>query len=235
MTPPAFPALQVDGLSKTFTLHTQNGARLPVLQGMRFSVSPGECLALSGPSGIGKSTVLRLLYGNYGAETGRMILRQDEREIDLAAASPREILRLRKDTIGYVSQFLRVIPRVPTLEIVADTLRNAGFAGDPLPPAQAMLTRLRIPERLWNLAPSTFSGGEQQRVNIARGFISELPILLLDEPTASLDAANRAVVVELIDRKKRAGVAMVAIVHDDEIRHRIADRIVDVTSFASAA
>jgi alpha-D-ribose 1-methylphosphonate 5-triphosphate synthase subunit PhnL len=101
--------------------------------------------------------------------------------------------------------------------------------------AGALLRRLNIPERLWALPPSTFSGGEQQRVNIARGFISDLPILLLDEPTASLDAANRAVVVELIEQKKRAGVAMVAIVHDDEIRHLIADRIVDVTSFASAA
>src|SRR5271170_2269698 len=101
--------------------------------------------------------------------------------------------------------------------------------------AGALLRRLNIPERLWVLPPSTFSGGEQQRVNIARGFISDHPILLLDEPTASLDAANREVVVGLVDEKKRAGIAMVAIVHDDEIRRLIADRIVDVTSFAAAA
>ena len=235
MTPSAFPALQVDGLSKTFTLHTQNGARLPVLQGMRFSVSAGECLALSGPSGIGKSTVLRLLYGNYGAETGRMILRKDESEIDLAAASPREILRLRKHTIGYVSQFLRVIPRVPTLEIVADTLRNAGFAGDPLPPSKAMLTRLRIPERLWGLAPSTFSGGEQQRVNLARVFVHPFPVLLLDEPTASLDAANRQTVIELIQSAWARGAAVVGIFHDLEVRDAVATRLLDMDQFRAAA
>jgi alpha-D-ribose 1-methylphosphonate 5-triphosphate synthase subunit PhnL len=101
--------------------------------------------------------------------------------------------------------------------------------------ASHLLHRLNIPERLWTLPPSTFSGGEQQRVNIARGFISDHPILLLDEPTASLDAANREVVVNLIDEKKHAGVAMVAIVHDDEVRRAIADRVVDVTSFAAAA
>jgi alpha-D-ribose 1-methylphosphonate 5-triphosphate synthase subunit PhnL len=235
MTPPAFPALQVNDLSKTFTLHTQNGARLPVLQGMHFSVSPGECLALSGPSGIGKSTVLRLLYGNYGAETGRMILRQGDREIDLASASPRDILRLRQATIGYVSQFLRVIPRVPTIEIVADTLRGAGFTGDPLPPSRAMLTRLRIPERLWNLAPSTFSGGEQQRVNLARVFVHPFPILLLDEPTASLDAVNRQTVIELIQTAWARGAAVIGIFHDTEVRDAVATRLLDMDQFRAAA
>ena len=153
------------------------------------------------------------------------------------APSRGEILSVRRDTIGYVSQFLRAVPRVPTLDVVAEPLivtgdgaRRGARAG-----RRSLLRRLNIPERLWALPPSTFSGGEQQRVNIARGFISDLPILLLDEPTASLDAANRAVVVELIEEKKRNGVAMVAIVHDDEIRHLIADRIVDVTSFAAAA
>jgi alpha-D-ribose 1-methylphosphonate 5-triphosphate synthase subunit PhnL len=139
-------------------------------------------------------------------------------------------------TIGYGSQFLRAVPRVATLDVVAEPLIANGVARpEARDKAGALLRRLNIPERLWALPPSTFSGGEQQRVNIARGFISDLPILLLDEPTASLDAANRAVVVELINEKKCRGVAMVAIVHDDEIRHLIADRIVDVTLFASAA
>jgi alpha-D-ribose 1-methylphosphonate 5-triphosphate synthase subunit PhnL len=128
------------------------------------------------------------------------------------------------------------VPRVAAIDVVAEPLIANGIARtEAREQAAALLRRLNIPQRLWALPPSTFSGGEQQRVNIARGFISDLPILLLDEPTASLDAANRAVVVELIGQKKHAGVAMVAIVHDDEIRHLIADRIVDVTSFAAAA
>ena len=156
--------------------------------------------------------------------------------VDLASAEPRQVLSVRRDTIGYVSQFLRAVPRVATIDVVAEPLVVTGTARTEAREwAGQLLRRLNIPERLWALPPSTFSGGEQQRVNIARGFISDLPILLLDEPTASLDAANRAVVVELIDEKKRNGVAMVAIVHDDEIRHLIADRIVDVTSFASVA
>src|SRR5262249_26025493 len=143
---------------------------------------------------------------------------------------------VRRDTIGYVSQFLRAVPRVPTIDVVAEPLVATGTArADARKLAGHLLRRLNIPERLWSLPPSTFSGGEQQRVNLARGFISDHPILLLDEPTASLDAANRDVVVNLIDEKKRAGVAMVAIVHDDEVRRRIADRVVDVTAFAAAA
>jgi alpha-D-ribose 1-methylphosphonate 5-triphosphate synthase subunit PhnL len=146
------------------------------------------------------------------------------------------VLAVRRSTIGYVSQFLRAVPRVATLDVVAEPLIVNGAArAEARERAGMLLRRLNIPQRLWALPPSTFSGGEQQRVNIARGFISDLPILLLDEPTASLDAANRDVVVELIDQKKRQGAAMVAIVHDDEIRNRIADRIVNVTSFAAAA
>src|SRR6185437_11620791 len=156
--------------------------------------------------------------------------------IDLATAEPRQILSVRRSTIGYVSQFLRAVPRVPTADVVAEPLIANGVARpEARERAAQLLHRLNTPERLWQLPPATFSGGEQQRVNIARGFISDLPILLLDEPTASLDAANRAVVAELVAEKKRQGVAMVAIVHDDEIRHLIADRIVDVTSFAAAA
>lgn len=228
-------ALSIDGLSKSFVLHTQNGAHLPVLRDLSFFLSPGECLALSGPSGIGKSTVLRLIYGNYGAETGSILLRDGDREIDLVKANPREILRVRAATIGYVSQFLRVIPRVPTIEIVADTLRGAGFTGDPLAPARAMLTRLHIPERLWSLAPSTFSGGEQQRVNLARVFVHPFPILLLDEPTASLDDANRQTVIELIHEARDRGTAIVGIFHDTEVRDAVATRLLDMAPFRAAA
>jgi alpha-D-ribose 1-methylphosphonate 5-triphosphate synthase subunit PhnL len=228
--------IEITNAEKTFTMHLQGGVELPVVRGVSFHVAPGECVVLAGPSGAGKSSILKMIFGNYRCDGGRIGIRHEGELIDLASAEPRQILSVRRNTIGYVSQFLRAVPRVATLDVVAEPLLANGAArSDAREQAGALLRTLNIPERLWPLPPSTFSGGEQQRVNIARGFISELPILLLDEPTASLDAVNRAVVVDLIDEKKRQGVAMVAIVHDDEIRHLIADRIVDVTSFASAA
>lgn len=228
--------IDIDYAEKTFTMHLQGGVRLPVVRGVSFRVEPGECVVLAGPSGAGKSSILKMIFGNYRCDSGQIGIRHEGAVINLATAEPRLILSVRRATIGYVSQFLRAVPRVVTVDVVAEPLIANGMAR-PQAREQAgqLLRRLNIPERLWMLPPSTFSGGEQQRVNIARGFIPDLPILLLDEPTASLDAANRAVVVELIGQKKRAGVAMVAIVHDDEIRHSIADRIVDVASFASAA
>lgn len=228
--------IDVSNAEKTFTMHLQGGVQLPVVRGVSFQVEPGECVVLSGPSGAGKSSILKMIFGNYRCDGGRIGIRHNGNVVDLASAEPRQVLSVRRDTIGYVSQFLRAVPRVATIDVVAEPLVVTGTArAEARERAGQLLRRLNIPERLWALPPSTFSGGEQQRVNIARGFISDLPIMLLDEPTASLDAANRAVVVELIDEKKRKGVAMVAIVHDDEIRHLIADRIVDVTSFASAA
>jgi alpha-D-ribose 1-methylphosphonate 5-triphosphate synthase subunit PhnL len=228
--------IDISNAEKTFTMHLQGGIDLPVVRGVSFHVVSGECVVLSGPSGAGKSSILKMIFGNYRCDGGRIDIRHQDAVIDLATAEPRQVLSVRRSTIGYVSQFLRAVPRVATLDVVAEPLIVNGTArAEAREKAGALLRRLNIPERLWALPPSTFSGGEQQRVNIARGFISDLPILLLDEPTASLDAANRAVVVELIGQKKRRGVAMVAIVHDDEIRHLIADRIVDVTSFAAAA
>ena len=228
--------IDITNAEKTFTMHLQGGVELPVVRGVSFHVKPGECVVLSGPSGAGKSSILKMIFGNFRCDGGRIGIRHQGTVIDLATAEPRQVLSVRRLTIGYVSQFLRAVPRVATLDVVAEPLIANGVARpEARDKAGALLRRLNIPERLWALPPSTFSGGEQQRVNIARGFISDLPILLLDEPTASLDAANRAVVVELINEKKCRGVAMVAIVHDDEIRHLIADRIVDVTLFASAA
>jgi alpha-D-ribose 1-methylphosphonate 5-triphosphate synthase subunit PhnL len=228
--------IDITDAKKTFTMHLQGGIELPVVHGVSFHVESGECVVLSGPSGAGKSSILKMIFGNYRCDSGRIGIRHQGSVIDLAAAEPRQVLSVRRSTIGYVSQFLRAVPRVPTVDVVAEPLIANGIVrAEARDKAGALLRRLNIPERLWALPPSTFSGGEQQRVNIARGFISDLPILLLDEPTASLDAANRAVVVDLVAQKKREGVAMVAIVHDDEIRHLIADRIVDVTSFAAAA
>jgi alpha-D-ribose 1-methylphosphonate 5-triphosphate synthase subunit PhnL len=230
------PMIDIRNAEKTFVMHLQEGIRLPVVRGVSFQVMPGECVVLSGPSGAGKSSILKMIFGNYRCDGGMIGVQHQGAQVDIATAEPRQILRVRNETIGYVSQFLRAVPRVAAIDVVAEPLLANGMAR---PEARAragdLLRRLNIGERLWTLPPSTFSGGEQQRVNIARGFISNLPILLLDEPTASLDAANREVVVELVAQKKRDGVAMVAIVHDDDIRGRIADRIVDVASFAAAA
>jgi len=228
--------IEISNAEKSFTMHLQGGVKLPVVRGVNFEVHAGECVVLSGPSGVGKSSILKMIFGNYRCDGGRIGIRHQGRLIDLAGAEPREVLGVRRETIGYVSQFLRAVPRVPTIEVVAEPLLATDTPREKArEQAGQLLHRLNIPERLWRLPPSTFSGGEQQRVNIARGFISDHPILLLDEPTASLDATNREVVVSLIKEKKSAGVAMVAIVHDDEVRGLIADRVVDVTSFAAAA
>ncbi|CAN5178093.1 phosphonate C-P lyase system protein PhnL [soil metagenome] len=230
------PMIDIRNAEKTFVMHLQDGIRLPVVRGVSFQVAAGECVVLAGPSGAGKSSILKMLFGNYRCDGGVIGVQHQGASIDIAQAEPRQILGVHRHTIGYVSQFLRAVPRVAAIDVVAEPLLANGMdRAEAQAKAGALLRRLNIPERLWKLPPSTFSGGEQQRVNIARGFISDLPILLLDEPTASLDATNRAVVVELVAEKKRDGVAMVAIVHDDDVRQLIADRIVDVTSFAAAA
>ena len=221
--------IAVQDVSKSFTLHTQGSAVLPVMAGASLRVAPGECVGLIGASGSGKSTLMRMIWGNYRVDGGS--IRVGETEV--AGAEPRRIIALRRATLGYVSQFLRVVPRVPTLDVVADPLLALG-----LPEAEArdraarMLTRLNIPDRLWPLSPTTFSGGEQQRVNIARGFINAWPAMLLDEPTASLDAANRAVVLALIAEAKARGAAILGIFHDEAARAEVCDRLVDVTGFS---
>ncbi len=227
------PLLTVQNVAKSFTMHLRDGIVLPVVEGVTFEVHAGACVVLGGPSGAGKSSLLKMVYGNYGVDAGAIMLLHHGVPVDLATASPRLVLELRRDTIGYVSQFLRTVPRVTTLDVVAEPLVNRGIERDRAQQrARALLTRLNLPERLWSLPPATFSGGEQQRVNIARGFITAHPVLLLDEPTASLDATNRAVVVEMIAEKKREGVALLGIFHDEEVRAEVADRIVDVTAFA---
>ena len=213
--------IQVRGLKKSFVLHPQGGVELPVLRGVSLDVRPGECVALDGPSGAGKSTLLKCLYGNYRISGGSV--RVDE--VELAEASPQEILDLRNDTIGYVSQFLRVIPRVPALDIVAEPL---DAAQDARRQAEQMLLRLRIPMRLWSVPPATFSGGEQQRINLARSFIRRKPVLLLDEPTASLDADNRVTVTAMINEAREAGAAIVGIFHDQKVRDAVATRVVEM-------
>jgi len=226
--------LVVSDVAKSFTMHLRDGITLPVVSGVSFSIRAGECAVLGGPSGAGKSSILKMLYGNYAVDEGQIIVQHEGSLIDLAAASPRTVLAVRRRTIGYVSQFLRTVPRVSALDVVAEPLVERGEDRENArQKARTLLAQLNLPEKLWALPPATFSGGEQQRVNIARGFITEHPILLLDEPTASLDAKNRDVVVALIAAKKAAGVALLGIFHDLDVRDAVADRIIDVTTFAA--
>lgn len=225
--------IRLGGVAKTFLMHLQGGTRMPIVRNVSFDVKAGECVVLGGPSGAGKSSVLKMIYGNYRADTGNILVRDRNEWVDVANAEPRRILKLRQFTIGYVSQFLSTIPRVSALDIVTAAGCHSGLDRDEaISSARTLLTRLNVPERLWSLPPATFSGGEQQRVNIARGFAARHPVLLLDEPTASLDDRNRAEVVSIITDRKKQGAAIIGIFHDDDVRVKVADRIVDITAFA---
>jgi alpha-D-ribose 1-methylphosphonate 5-triphosphate synthase subunit PhnL len=227
------PVLTVSGVAKAFHLHLHGGKHLPVVERVEFVVHRGECVVLGGPSGAGKSSILKAIYGNYTVQGGSILVCNEAEAVDVATAQPAQIVALRRHVMGYVSQFLRVIPRVPALDIVAEAAREAGISADAARERAAdLLRRLNLPERLWTLPPATFSGGEQQRVNIARGFAGQHRLLILDEPTASLDAVNREAVIGLISERKAAGAAFLGIFHDIDVRDRVADRIIDVTRFA---
>ncbi len=228
--------IDVRNVCKQFILHNQGGAVIPVLQNVNLQVHAGECVALYGHSGSGKSTLLRALYANYKPSAGAIYIRHKNVMEDIASASPRDVLAVRRETVGYVSQFLRVIPRVSALDIVATANREVTKdAHGAREIAQRLLQRMNISRRLWQLAPATFSGGEQQRINIARGFSVPYPILLLDEPTASLDADNRRVVVDLIAEAKSYGTAVVGIFHDDAVREAVADRVFHMSAMGGLA
>jgi len=207
--------LQLKKVTKQFTLHHQHGVQLNVLNNVDMSVSSGECVVLDGPSGMGKSTLLKLIYANYRASSGEIEVRQaDGSTLELTKADPRELVRMRRHTVGYVSQFLRVIPRVSALDVVAEPLiedvaHDIAAVEKAREIARALLTRLRIPESLWEL-------------------------LLLDEPTASLDAANTQTVIDLIHEALARGAALVGIFHDVHVGKAVATRHVDVTQFRNA-
>jgi alpha-D-ribose 1-methylphosphonate 5-triphosphate synthase subunit PhnL len=233
------PVLRLTNVSKQFTLHHQNGLTLPVLNDVNFEVSAGECVVLDGASGMGKSTLLKLIYANYRVSTGSIqYINKDGEPLELTTATARELIAVRRHHIGYVSQFLRVIPRISTLDLVAEPLLSElGYDEQAVKQARTLasvwLTRLRIPERLWGLAPATFSGGEQQRVNIARSMIKPRSLLLLDEPTASLDPQNTQTVVTLIHEAIAAGAAAVGIFHDQSVGNQLATRRIDMANFRS--
>jgi alpha-D-ribose 1-methylphosphonate 5-triphosphate synthase subunit PhnL len=225
--------LEVCGLAKSFIMHLRGGLRLDVVSNVNFTLERGTCAVLGGPSGIGKSSILKMIYGNYSVDTGQILVDHQGTVVDLATADPRRIVDVRRETLGYVSQFLRTVPRVPALDVVAEPLAARGTdVTEARELAAELLALLNMPKELWSLPPATFSGGEQQRINIARGFITDHSIMLLDEPTASLDAANRKVVVDLIAAKKASGVALLGIFHDQEVREAVADTLIDVSAFS---
>lgn len=231
------PLIIVEGLEKTFNLSRDEGStRIPVFDSLELSVQGGECVVLAGPSGIGKSTLIRSIYGNYLPSGGSVTVWHEGEYVDIFSAPPRRVLDIRKRTLGYVSQFLRVIPRVSTLDLVMQPLLEIGIDHDTARArSETLLRKLQLPEAHWSLPPATFSGGEQQRVNIARSFIRENPILLLDEPTASLDAGNREIVVRLIREALDRGTAMIGIFHDLDVRDTVATRLFEVSEYAAAA
>jgi alpha-D-ribose 1-methylphosphonate 5-triphosphate synthase subunit PhnL len=222
-------ALRVTGVAKSFTMHLRGGLCLPVVRDVSFDLAAGECAVPGGPSGVGKSSILRMVYGNYAVDVGEILVRSSGSGsfVDLAAGDLRTVLDLRLNEIGYVSQFLRAVPRVSALDVVAEPLTARGVQ-----PVEARLRSAELLGRL-NMPPATFSGGEKQRVNIAQGFITDHPILLLDEPTASLDDANRAVVTAMIREKQAAGTAILGIFHDESVRAEVATRVIDVSSFSA--
>ncbi|MDF1749996.1 MAG: phosphonate C-P lyase system protein PhnL [Alphaproteobacteria bacterium] len=228
--------LRLTDVEKSFTLHNQDGITLPVFKGLNMQAHAGECVALAGPSGMGKSTLMRMIYGNYLCQGGKVEVLHDGHWIDIAKANARDILQVRRWTLGYISQFLRVVPRVSTLNVVAEPLIARGVDGATArDQAAEMLTKVNLPQSLWHLAPATFSGGEQQRVNIARGFVADYPIMLLDEPTASLDKVNREAVLDLIRASKAAGRALVGIFHDADTRSAVCDREFSIEEFKVSA
>lgn len=225
--------LRLEGVAKSFTMHLRGGAQMPVVSSVSFEVGKGECVVLGGASGAGKFSILKMIYGNYRTDIGNIWLRDGTEWVNVAHTDPRRILVLRRQTVGYVSQFLRAIPRVSTIDLITAAASEGGLDSKAATERAAdLLARLNLPERLWTLPPATFSGGEQQRVNIARGFAGRHSLLLIDEPTASLDAESRAKVLELIADRRRQGTAILGIFHDEAVRRRVADQIVDVSRFS---
>ncbi|MDY7024178.1 MAG: phosphonate C-P lyase system protein PhnL [Cyanobacteriota bacterium] len=214
--------LKAEKISKSFTLHHQGGICFSVLKRVSLKLKPGEGIALSGKSGSGKSTFMRSLYGNYRVDSGSIWINHQKKWLDLTQLEPHELLEVRQKTIGYVSQFLRVIPRVAALDIAAEPLLELGV--DPnkaYEKVKQLFIRMNLPERLWSLSPTTFSGGEKQRVNLVRALSVDYPILLLDEPTSALDQRNSQAVVQLLKERQAQGSALIGIFHDLEIRNQI--------------
>jgi alpha-D-ribose 1-methylphosphonate 5-triphosphate synthase subunit PhnL len=218
--------LEVSNLSKTFILHVLGGKRLGAFENVSFRVGGGEFLGISGPSGSGKSSVLKCINRTYLATAGEIRYETKEGAVDLATIAEQEMIVLRRREIAYVSQFLRVLPRVSALDLVAEPLYLQGMAREASRrEAQGLLRQLNIPDYLHDAYPANFSGGEQQRINIARAVIRRPRLLLLDEPTASLDKDSEARVISILSDLKSQGTAMIGIFHDPLVMKAMADDI----------
>lgn len=218
--------LKVSGLTKIFKLHLLGGKEVVGCKGISFGLRAGEVLGIQGPSGAGKSTVLKCIYRTYMATAGQALYQSSSGTVDLLWAPENDILTLRRQEIGYVSQFLRVVPRVSALHVVAEGLLLQGWEESrALKVAARLLEYLGIPKDLWEASPVTFSGGQQQRINVARAVVTRPRLLLLDEPTASLDEQSKRRVNDLILDLKRSGTAILMVSHDRESLEQVADRI----------
>lgn len=225
--------LYVNYLSKEFIMHIRNGKKIVSFKDISFELKKGEFLGLVGPSGIGKSSLLKCIYRSYIPTMGDIWYRTShDEDINLAKADEHTILKLRRTDIGYISQFFHIIPRVPAKEVISGALRQRGFCmeeSDYI--AEEYLMRVGIPQDLWEMYPSTFSGGEKQRLNIIHAIVTRPRLLLLDEPTASLDANTKTQVIDLINELKEQGTSMIGVFHDRDTLTRLSDKELDMKLF----
>jgi len=229
--------LKLENVSKSFIVHTLGGKVIHGFEEVSLNAGPGELLGLAGPSGSGKSSILKCIYRTYLATAGSIYYESEEfGPVDLVRASEHLIVRLRLREIGYVTQFLKVPPRVPAVDIVAEPLLWRGISGEAArKQACALLDRLHIPQVLFDAHPATFSGGEQQRINVARAVIANPRVLLLDEPTASLDQESVSRIVEILGDLKKEGCTMIGIFHDRNLMTSIADRMYEISPITAPA
>jgi alpha-D-ribose 1-methylphosphonate 5-triphosphate synthase subunit PhnL len=222
--------IEIKNISKMFTVHTRGGLQVHGYEDISFDVNQGEFVSLYGPSGMGKSSVLKAIYRTYTTTSGDILFYKNENEsLNIATANESDILELRKNHLGYVSQFLQVLPRISAVDIVAQPLIEKGESQEvSKEKAKQMLDYFNIKEELFDISPLTFSGGEQQRVNIAKGIIAPKSVLLLDEPTASLDKINTQKVIDKLIEIKKDGISMIGIFHDLECMKKISDKIYDM-------
>lgn len=211
--------LTVSGLHKRFVAHLQGGATRTVLRGADLTLQPGTLTVLRGPSGSGKSSLLRCIYRTYRPDDGTVQLDVDGRRLDLASAPDATILDARRNLLGMATQFLRVTPRVSAVDLVAEQGLDAEQSA-------ALLRELGLAAELVHAPPATFSGGERQLVNVAISIARPRPLLLLDEATASLDPVRRRRVLDVLAQRKQAGTTMLAVFHDLPETPDLVDRVV---------